>query len=328
MQVKTYELSNANGMNVTVTNVGCGIISLKVPDKNGTPRDVVLGLDKAEDYLGKHYYFGVIVGRVGNRIGYGRFALDGKEYRLAKNDGGHHLHGGIEGFDKKIWTVEEADAGKIVFSYVSPDGEENYPGQLTVRCTYTLTDCNTLRIDYLAETPTQTICNLTNHSYFNLEGFDAKDIYGHVMQINADKLTAVDEGLIPTGEYYAVEGTPFDFNAPKAIGCDIEAAAAVNDTGGYDHCYVLNGQEAAVVYVPESGIKMTVTTDMPGMQFYSGNFINGSVTGKGITYQKHSGFCLETQLYPDTVNQPGFPSCVVTKDKPFKTFTSFRFCVN
>ncbi|MCL2605111.1 MAG: galactose mutarotase [Defluviitaleaceae bacterium] len=329
MQINTYELSNENGMKVTVTNAGCGIISIKVPDKNGQLRDVVLGLDKAEDYLSKHYYLGVIVGRVGNRIGYGKFTLDGKEYQLAQNDGDHHLHGGIEGFDKKVWTVISGESTKIIFEYVSPCGEENYPGQLTVRCTYTLTEDNTLRMDYLAETPTKTICNLTNHSYFNLEGFDAKDIYGHVMQINSDKLTAVDEGLIPTGEYYAVAGTPFDFNTPKAIGQDIEAAAAVNGTGGYDHCYVLNGGEApsyaAIVHAPESGIKMTVTTDMPGMQFYSGNFIDGSVTGKGTTYQKHSGFCLETQLYPDTVNQPGFPGCIVTKDKPFKSFTAYKF---
>jgi aldose 1-epimerase len=235
------------------------------------------------------------------------------------------LHGGIEGFDKKVWTVESHDSGHIVFTYVSPDGEENYPGELTVRCTYTLTADNTLRMDYLAECDTKTICNLTNHSYFNLEGHDAENIYGHTMQINSDKLTAVDEALIPTGAYYAVAGTPFDFNTAKTIGADIEAAANVNNTGGYDHCYVLNGEEAAIVSAPGSGIKMTVTTDMPGMQFYTGNFIDGSVTGKGVTYQKHSGFCLETQLYPDTINQPGFPSCVVTKDKPFKTFTAFKF---
>jgi aldose 1-epimerase len=325
MQIKTFELTNANGMSVTVTNAGCAIISVKVPDKDGKLRDVVLGLDKAEDYLGKHYYLGVIVGRVGNRIGYGKFTLDGKEYQLATNDGLQHLHGGIEGFDKKIWTVEDSDASKAVFSYVSPDGEEGYPGQLTVYCSYFLSDDNTLRIDYLAETDTKTICNLTNHSYFNLEGHDAKDIYSHVMQINSDKLTAVDGALIPTGEYYAVAGTPFDFNTPKAIGTDIEKAAEVNNTGGYDHNYILNDIKAAVVYAPESGIKMTVTTDMPGMQFYSGNFINGTVTGKGVTYQRHSGFCLETQLYPDTINKPDFPSCVVTKDKPFKSYTEFLF---
>ncbi|MCL2202353.1 MAG: galactose mutarotase [Defluviitaleaceae bacterium] len=326
MEIKTFELSNQSGMTVTVTNVGCAIISLKVPDKNGQPRDVVLGLDKAEDYLGKHFYLGVIIGRVGNRIGYGKFTLDGKEYQLATNDGKQHLHGGVEGFDKKIWTVEESGPAKIVFSYVSPDGEENYPGRLAVRCTYTLSQDNTLRIDYFAETDTKTICNLTNHSYFNLEGYDAKDIYGHVMQINADQLTAVDEALIPTGAFAPVAGTPFDFNAPKPIGQDIEKAGAVNSTGGFDHNYVLNGKApAASVYAPGSGVKMTVTTDMPGMQFYSGNFIDGAVTGKGVTYQKHSGFCLETQLYPDTINQPHFPSCVVTPDKPFRSFTAFKF---
>ncbi|MCL2187894.1 MAG: galactose mutarotase [Defluviitaleaceae bacterium] len=326
MQVKTHELSNGNGLNVTVSNVGCAIISLKVPDKNGQPRDIVLGLDKAEDYLGKHFYLGVIIGRIGNRIGNGKFTLDGKEYRLNTNDGKHHLHGGTEGFDKKIWNIDEATAQKIVFSYVSPDGEENYPGQLTVRCTYTLSNDNALRIDYYAETDTKTICNLTNHSYFNLEGFDAKNIYDHTMQINASKLTSVDESLIPTGAFYLVEGTPFDFNKPKTIGEVIEKAGAVNNTGGFDHNYVLNGTSpAATVTAPSSGIKMTVTTDMPGMQFYSGNFIDGSVTGKGVTYQKHSGFCLETQLFPDTINQPNFPSCIVEKGKPVTSFTEFKF---
>jgi aldose 1-epimerase len=326
MQIKTYELTNARGMAVTVSNVGCAIISLKVPGSDGQLRDVVLGLDKAEDYLGKHYYLGVIIGRIGNRIAYGSFNYDGKTYNLAKNDGKHHLHGGLEGFDKKVWNVEESGKNRIVFSYTSPDGEEGYPGQLAVRCTYTLTDDNTLRIDYQAETDTKTVCNLTNHSYFNLEGHNAKDIYGHIMQINANKLTAVDTELIPNGEYYPVANTPFDFNTAKTIGQDIEAAGAVNGTGGYDHNYVLNNNgPAAVVSSPVSGIKMTVTTDMPGMQFYSGNFINGSVTGKGVTYQKHSGFCLETQFYPDTVNKPNFPSCEVTKDKPFKSFTAFTF---
>ena len=324
--MKTYELTNKNNMAVTVSDIGCAIMSVKVPDKNGKLRDVVLGLDKPADYLEKHPYFGVIIGRVGNRIGYGKFTLDGKEYQLAKNDGLHSLHGGTAGFDKKTWKVEESSPNKIVFSYVSPDGEENYPGQLSVTCTYTLSDDNALRIDYYAETDSKTLCNLTNHSYFNLEGYDAKNVYGHVMQINADKLTAVDEALIPTGAYAEVSGTPFDFNAPKAIGEDIQLAAAVNDTGGYDHNYVLNGKgPAAIVYAPESGIKMTVTTDLPGMQFYTGNFINGSVTGKGIAFQKHSAFCLETQFYPDTPNQPGFPSCVIEKGTPQKSFTTYKF---
>lgn len=326
MSIKTHELKNANGMSVLVTNVGCAIMQLLVPDKDGKMRDVVLGLDTPEAYLGKHYYLGVIVGRVGNRIREGRFVLDGKEYRLATNDGKQHLHGGIEGFDKKIWEIKEATAQKIVFAYTSPDGEEGYPGALTTHCTYTLTDDNTLRIDYLAETDTKTICNLTNHSYFNLEGHDAPDIYGHVMQINADKLTAVDSALIPTGAFDDVAGTPFDFNQPKLISMDMEKAAAVNGTGGYDHNYVLNGKApAAVVFSPASGIKMTVTTDMPGMQLYTGNFINGLVTGKGVTYKRHSGFCLETQLYPDTINHANFPSCVVTRDKPFKSYTAFKF---
>ncbi|MCL2364056.1 MAG: galactose mutarotase [Defluviitaleaceae bacterium] len=326
MKIQTHELKNANGMRVVVSNVGCAIINLCVPGKDGKIRDVVLGLDKPEDYLGKHYYLGVIIGRVGNRICNGKFTFEGKEYQLATNDGEQHLHGGVEGFDKKIWHIVEATEQKITFSYTSPDGEENYPGDLTTHCTYTLTDDNALRIDYLAETDTKTIANLTNHSYFNLEGHDAPGIYGHTMQINADQLTDVDETLIPTGGFVNVAGTPFDFNTPHTIGERIETAGNVNKTGGYDHNYVLNGKSsAAVVSAPGSGITMTVTTDMPGMQFYSGNFIDGSVTGKGVTYQKHSGFCLETQLYPDTVNHPNFPSCVVEKGKPVRSFTTFAF---
>jgi len=264
---------------------------------------------------------------VGNRVGGGRFVLDGKEYALATNDGKHHLHGGLVGFDKKEWDIIDISPMKVVFAYTSPDGEEGYPGELRTTCTYTLTDDNALRIDYHAETDTKTVCNLTNHSYFNLEGFDAPNVYDHVMQINADKLTAVDSGLIPTGDYVDVAGTPFDFNRPKKIGAELELAAVINDTGGYDHNYVLRETTAAIVTAPASGIKMTVTTDMPGMQFYSGNFINGTVTGKGVTYQKHSGFCLETQFYPDTVNQRSFPSCVVEKGKPQVSFTTYKFDV-
>jgi len=323
MSIKTFELANKNGVTMTVTNLGCGIISLRVPDKNGKLRDIVHGLDSAEDYTKAHPFFGVICGRVANRIGNARFTLDGVEYVLEANDGPHHLHGGSNGFDKKIWTVEEVAANKLALSYVSPDGESGYPGKLTVYCVYRLTDDNTLRIDYRAQADTKTVCNMTNHSYFNLEGHDAKDINGQVMQIFSDKITAVDETLIPTGKLADVTGTPYDFRQAKPIGQDIEAT-----DGGYDHNYVLDRPGvAAVVYSPDSGICMTVKTNSPGIQFYSGNFLDGSAKGKGVTYQKRSAFCLETQFYPDCVNKPGFPSPVVTGDAPQEFYTEFVFSV-
>jgi len=323
MSARTFELANNNGITVTVTNLGCGIISLLVPDKDGNVRDVVLGLDSAEDYAQTHPFFGVICGRVANRISNGRFTLDGKEYVLEANDGPHHLHGGTDGFDKKLWTVEEVAVNKLAFSYVSQDGESGYPGKLLVYCVYRLTDDNTLRIDYRAETDTKTICNLTNHSYFNLEGHDAADIYGHEMTIFADKITPVDETLITTGELADVTGTPFDFRKAKTIGRDIEAV------GGYDHNYVLAAPgTCASVYSPITGIRMTVKTNSPGMQLYTGNFLDGTVKGKGVAYQKHSGFCLETQFYPDAINKPGFPSPIVTADNPQEFYTEFSFSID
>jgi len=321
MSIRTFELANKNGIAMTVTNYGCAIISLRVPGKDGKTRDIVLGLDNAEDYASKaHPYFGSICGRVANRVGNARFTLDGKEYNLEANDGPHHLHGGLVGFDKKLWTVEEVAANKLVFSLVSPDGDGGYPGKLVAYCIYQLTDDNILRIDYRAETDTKTVCNLTNHSYFNLEGHDSSNIYNHEMQIFADKYTPVDETLIPTGKLADVAGTPFDFRDVKLVGQDIDAA------GGFDHNYVLREEGvAASVYSPVSGIRMTVKTNSPGMQFYSGNFIDGTVQGKGVTYQKHSGFCLETQFFPDAVNKPEFASAVVTADCPQEFYTKFKF---
>jgi len=321
MSIKTFEMANKNGITMTVTNLGCAIISLRVPDKNGVARDIVHGLDSAEDYMKEHPFFGVVCGRIANRIGNARFTLDGVEYVMEANDGPHHLHGGTNGFDKKIWTVEEVAVNKLAFSYVSPDGESGYPGKLTVYCVYTLTDDNTLRIDYRAETDTKTVCNVTNHSYFNLEGHDAKDIYDQVMQIFSDKFTAIDETLIPTGKLEDVTGTPYDFRKAKPIGQDIKATGK-----GYDHNYVLDTPGiAAVVYSPVSGISMAVKTNSPGVQFYTGNVIDGSVSGKGVTYQRQSAFCLETQLFPDCVNKPEFPSPVVTADKPQEYYTEFVF---
>jgi len=325
MNINTYKLTN-NGITVTVTNLGCAIINLEVPDKNGKPVDIVLGLDKAEDYGTKpHPFFGVVAGRIANRIHKGKFSLNGKEYQLETNDGEHHLHGGLCGFDKKVWSVEEADDTKIVFAYNSPDGEGNYPGNLHAKVTYTLTG-STLRIDYHATTETETICNLTNHSYFNLNGYSSPNIYDNVLQMAADKITAVDEGLIPNGNFVDVTGTPFDFRNAKAIGLEMEAAGKVNSTGGYDHNFVLNsGSKAAVVYSSQTGIRMTINTNSPGMQLYTGNMIPPGVTGKGATYGVHSGFCLETQLFPNAINIPHFQSCVVKNGEAHEFFTEFVF---
>ncbi|MCL1878701.1 MAG: galactose-1-epimerase [Defluviitaleaceae bacterium] len=317
-----YELRNKNGMKMTVTPLGCAIISLEV---SGV--DVALGLDSAEDYGKKHPFFGVAVGRFANRIDSGKFTLNGVAYELEKNENGiHHLHGGSNGFDKTCWSVGEVDGGRIVFLHESPDGDSGYPGNLRAKITYTLTDANVLRIDYEAETDTTTICNLTNHSYFNLEGFDAKDVYAHEVEICSDKITAVNDVLIPTGDFIDVTGTPFDFRTAQTIGARITAAGDVNNTGGYDHNYVLRGEgKAASVFAPKTGIRMTVSTNSPGMQLYTGNFLDGTVTGKGVTYQKHSGFCLETQLFPDGINHPNFPSCIVKKGEVQKFYTEFKF---
>jgi len=325
LEMETYKLSK-NGIEMVVTNLGCAIISLEIPAKGGK-LDVVLGLDNAQDYAAKkHPFFGVAVGRVANRIGDGKFELSGNAYQLETNDGPHHLHGGSNGFDKKVWDVESATDDKIVFVLESPDGDAGYPGNLTARITYTITDANALRIDYEAATDTETICNLTNHSYFNLFGHDANNVYDHELEIYSDEITAVDAGLIPTGGYVDVAGTPFDFRKVKTIGQDLQAAGDVNGTGGYDHNYVLRGPGiAASVYAPETGIRMTVSTNSPGMQLYTGNFIDGTGKGKGVTYQQHSGFCLETQLFPNAINIPSFQSCVVTKDAPQKFYTEFKF---
>ena len=328
MEIKTYNLSNKNGLSMTVTNVGCAIISLHVPTSTGQTKDVVFGLDSANDYTGAHPFFGVVAGRFANRIGQGKFTLGGKAYQLETNDGAHHLHGGSNGFDKKIWTVEDASECKIVFGYDSPDGDSGYPGHLKAQVTYTLTDANVLRIDYHATTDTEAICNLTNHSYFNLSGHDATDILDHELEIVADKITAVDTGLIPTGDFVDVTGTPFDFRTAKPIGKDLKVAGEINNTGGYDHNFVLRAPgKAASVISPKTGIRMTISTDSPGIQLYTSNMIEGGgiAKGKGVSYRTHSGFCLETQLFPDSPNHANFPSCVVTKDKPQEFFTEFAF---
>ena len=327
MTINTYKLTNKNGMAITVTNVGCAIIKLELPTKDGKFLDIVQGLDSAEDYATKtHPFFGVVAGRVANRIGNATFILSGKTYTLEANDGPHHLHGGTQGFDKKAWNVLEATDSKLVFEYNSPDGDAGYPGNLDARVTYTLSETNTLRIDYHATTETETICNLTNHSYFNLSGHTDPCIHDHELELCADQITTIDTGLIPTGEFTSVAGTPFDFTIPKTIGKDIVAAGEVADTDGYDHNFVLRGPgKAASVYSPKTGVRMTVSTNSPGIQLYTGNKLTGAVPGKGAKYDKHSGFCLETQFFPDGINKANFPSCVVKKGVAQEFYTEFEF---
>ena len=312
--MQTFELKNKNGMEVKVTNYGLAIISLKVPSKNGLI-DIAQGFDTAEEYKNPHPFFGVIAGRYANRINKGRFILYGKEYQVDVNSNGHHLHGCFDGFDKKLWTVLESSTQFLSFSYKSPDGECGYPGELTAYCSYTLTDNNTLRIDYKAETDTKTICNLTNHSYFNLEGFESANVYSHELQINASKYTKTNEDQIPTGELPDVTGTVFDFKKPRTIGQDFD----------YDHNFVLDSENAGYAYSQKTGIKMSVRTSMPGMQFYMGNNLDGTVKGKGVVYNKHSGFCLETQFFPDSINHEHFPSPIVEKGIPQTSYTEYCF---
>jgi aldose 1-epimerase len=334
-QVTVYTLTNAKGVEARILDLGGRIQSLKVPDRKGTLGDVVLGFETVDGYLSGNPYFGAIVGRYGNRIAKGHFTLDGKEYTLPINNGANALHGGIKGFDKQVWKAkpsEAKDGPTLTLTYVSKDGEEGYPGTLTATVTYTLTNTNELRIHYLATTDKPTVLNLTNHSYFNLKGQGNGDILGHVLTLNADGFTPVDSGLIPTGEIRTVGGTPFDFRKPMKIGDRIDAAdEQIKFGGGYDHNFVLNGKagtlrQAARVSDPETGRVMEVLTTEPGVQFYTGNFLDGTLTGKGgKVYQKRYGFCLETQHYPDSPNKPNFPSTVLKPGAKYDTTTVFRF---
>lgn len=327
-EIMLYTLKNKNGMSVKITNYGGIVTSLIVPDRQGRATEVVLGFDSLQDYLDGHPYFGAIVGRYGNRIAKGQFSIDGKTYQLATNNGKNHLHGGLTGFDKKIWDAKEfADSTRsgIELSLVSPDGDEGYPGNLQVKITYALTDENSLDINYYATTDKPTPINLTHHSYFNLEGAGSTDILGHMLQINADRYSPVNEELIPTGELKDVTGTPFDFRTAKPIGRDIAQVP-----GGYDHNYVLNDdgrfRMVAKVWAEGTGIGMEVYTSEPGIQFYTGNFLDGSITGKeGKPYYKNYGFCLETQHYPDSPNQPGFPDAILRPGEVYQYTTSYKF---
>ncbi|CNF53971.1 aldose 1-epimerase [Mycobacterium tuberculosis] len=302
-KVERHVLDNGR-LRVAVLTYGATVQRLEVAD--GT--DVVLGLDTLEDYLRRSRYFGAVVGRYGNRIAHGRFTLDGTEYRLPVNDGEHSLHGGVRGFDKRVWRVESADPTELLLSLVSPDGEEGYPGELTARVRYVL-DGDTLRIEYRATTDAPTVVNLTNHSYFNLAG--GGDVRGHVVMMEADRYLPVDEGKIPTGELAPVAGTPFDFTAPSRVGARLG--------GRYDHCYVLQGR--ATVTDPGSGRSMEVTTTEPGAQFYTGHMLGG----EGSAYGPFAGLCLETQHFPDAPNRPAFPSPVLRPGEERVSTTGYRF---
>lgn len=333
--VEMYTIRNGQGAEMTVITYGGIIQSLKVPDRTGAFDDVVMGFDSVAEYEKSSPYFGAIIGRVGNRIANGTFSLDGKTFTLAKNDGANHLHGGVKGWDKAVWQAEpfqDRRGAGLLLTHTSPDGDEGYPGKVTAHVRYTLTPENELIVEYHATTDVPTIINLTQHSYFNLAGNKAADILGHELTINADRFTPVDGGLIPTGELAPVEGTPFDFRAPTTIGERIANTDVQLTRGkGYDHNYVLTRsgdglQLAASVYEPITGRTMEIRTTEPGIQFYSGNFLDGSFTGKaGRAYPHRSGFCLETQHYPDSPNQPSFPSVVLRKGEDYKSETVFKF---
>ena len=329
--VKLYTLKNPNGVSVGVTEFGAIITEIHAPDRNGKDADVVLGFDNLDRYVKGHPFFGAIAGRVANRIANGRFKLDGKEYTLAKNNGPNHLHGGLKGFDKKVWKSMPRPANghevSVEFSCFSSDGEEGYPGNLNVTVTYTLTDKNELRIDYKATTDKATPVNLTNHSYFNLAG--SGDVLGHELWLAADSYTPTDEGLIPTGEIKSVKGTPLDFTKPTTLGARYQQTGL--KPAGYDHNFVLSsgGKSlalAARVVEPKSGRVMEVFTTEPGVQLYTANGLDGSITGVGgVVYPRHGGFCLETQHFPDSINKPTFPSVVLRPGETFKSTTIYKF---
>jgi aldose 1-epimerase len=339
--VEIYTLRNSHGMEARIITYGGIVQSLSVPDKNGKFADIVLGFDSLDGYVNPAYvkgcpYFGALIGRYGNRIGGAKFTLEGQTYTLAGNNGGNSLHGGLKGFDKVVWNVEEAEVGehgpKLELTYLSKDGEEGFPGNLKVKATYTLTEDNALRLKFKATTDKPTICNLTHHSYFNLSGQGNGDILGDLVYINSDKTTPVDNGLIPTGEFAAVAGTPFDFRTPTAIGARINDPNTILQYGpGYDHNWVINkplGQFGLMARVvdPNSGRVMEVWSDEPGLQFYTGNFLNGSLTGKdGKVYQRRSALCMEPQHYPDSPNKSNFPSTELKPGQTYHNVIEYKF---
>jgi aldose 1-epimerase len=337
--VEIFTLTNASGTEVRTIPYGAIIVSIRVPDRSGRLDDVVLGFDTLDGYVMKSRYFGAVVGRYGNRIAQGRFALDGRTYQLATNNGVNHLHGGVKGFDKVVWRAEPFQrdgAVGVAYSLTSPDGDEGYPGTLAARVTYTLTPSNEVTVEYDASTDRATPVNLTQHSYFNLAGEGSGDILDHRLTIDADRFTPVDATLIPTGELAPVEGTPFDFRHATVIGARIDTGVAQLQYGtGYDHNWVLNRrssqgpQHAARVEDPKSGRTLDVSTTEPGLQFYAGNFLDGTITGKaGHVYGRRSGLCLETQHFPDSPNHADFPSAIVRPGRHYQSTTVFAFGVS
>ena len=333
--VELFSLKNKSGFEVDIITYGGRITSIKSQDKKGNLENVVLGFENLEQYEKDNPFFGALVGRYGNRIAKGKFSLNGTEYTLAKNNGENNLHGGLKGFDKVVWKVievNEGDKGVLKLSYLSKNMEEGFPGNLTTMVTYTLNPDNSLDVLYEATTDKTTVVNLTQHSYFNLSGNFSQTILDHEIEINADTYIPVDSGLIPTGDLATVEGTPFDFRKAKLIGQDINAEnEQIELGGGFDHCWVLNDYESgyrsvAKAYHPESGRTLEVLTDEPGIQFYTGNFLDGTLPApNGGRYIKRSGFCLETQHYPDSPNQPKFPSVTLEPGDKYSTKTTFKF---
>lgn len=332
-EVSLYTLKNKNQVEAALTNFGATLVSLMVPDKKGTLADVVLGYDNLEGYVSDKAYLGATIGRYANRIAFGNFTLNGTEYTVPLNDGDNSLHGGFQGFNKVVWDAEELSGTEICFRYVSKDGEEGYPGNLKVEVTYTLTDANELRIDYSATTDKDTIVNLTNHAYFNLAGEGAGDILDHEVLLKASRFTPINHNLIPTGELRSVRGTPFDFTTTHAIGARIsDGDEQLKLARGYDHNFVIEGPEqnglahAAQARDPRSGRVMDVFTTEPGIQLYTGNFLDGSSIGKGgKPYTYRSAFCLETQHFPDSPNHPSFPSTTLSAGEKFVSTTVYRF---
>lgn len=333
-QTALYTLTNANGMEACITNYGGRIVSLMVPDRTGEFRDVVLGHDSIADYVNVDGNFGALIGRYGNRIANGRFTIDDIEYQLPQNNFGHCLHGGPRGFHHAVWDAEQPNDSTLRLKLQSPDGEAGFPGNIDVTVTYTLGSDNSIAIAYAAETDKPTILNLTNHSYFNLSGDPSHDILGETVRFDADGFTPIDSTYMTSGEIRPVEGTPFDFRNGKTVGQDIKTDdEQLRNGNGYDHNFVLNhpgdiSVSAATVTDPESGIQMDVYTDEPGIQFYVGNFLDGSVTGKrGIAYPQRSALCLETQHYPDSPNKPEWPSVTVRPGDKYTSNCIYKFSV-
>ncbi len=336
--VRLFALTNAAGMEVRATTYGVILVSVRVPDRHGKLDDIVIGHDNLEGYLTKSRYFGAVVGRYGNRISGGHVEIDGRTYQLTLNNGPNHLHGGVKGFDKTVWNAEIANDSRgpsVVFTHTSPDGHEGYPGTVAARIAYTVTDQNELIIEYSATTDKPTVLNITQHSYFNLSGVGSGDVLGHRLTLHADKYTPVDATQIPTGEIAPVEGTPFDFRRETAIGERIDGdSPQLKMSAGYDHNFVLsrNGTglaPAARVVDPKTGRSMEIATTEPGIQFYSGNKLDGSMSGKGgHVYGSRTGLCLETQHFPDSPNKPNFPSTVLRPGEHYKSTTVFKFGVS